>query len=322
MGRKKMKPFLLLLLILQPFGPASEGILEQAIQLFGEGEYREANELLLSGDGTSKVSAQTRFWLGKTWLRLHEWDKAVKEMEKAVKMEPSNAMYHLWLGRAYGDRAQNRIFGYNDARRVIREFRKAGELEPESIDIRFDLLEYYAQAPGIVGGDKKKAWAEAEAISKLSPVRGYTARATIYEHEKEWDMAETEYTRATIEFPSDVAARNDLAEFYFGRKDFKRALASARKALELDVLSKPSRYILAVSLIQLEQDLDKAGDILVDLTSEPLGDGSPSFEDAYYWLGICYYRRGEKDKSKNAFESALGYNPDYGKAKDYLSKMK
>lgn len=317
-----MKPYLLLLLMLQPFGPASEGILEQASELFGEGEYREANELLLSEADTSEASAETRFWLGKTWLRLHEWDKAVKEMEKAVKLEPSNAMYHLWLGRAYGDRAQNRIFGFNDARRVIREFRKAGELEPESIDIRFDLLEYYAQAPGIVGGDKKKALAEAEAISKLSPVRGYTARATIYEHEKKWDMAEAEYTRATIEFPSDADTHKDLAQYYLGRKDFKRALASARKALELDSLSKQSRFILAVSLIQLEQDLDKAVDILVDLTSEPLGDGNPSYEDAYYWLGVCYYHRGEKEKSEDAFKSALGYNPDYGKAKDYLSKMK
>ena len=307
-----------LFLVMLPAGSQQEGILDRAIELFGKGEYRKANELLSAVDD----STEANFWLGKTCLKIRKWDQAVKEMEQAVELEPTNAMYHLWLGRAYGARAENRIFGFNDARRVLKEFRKAGELDPANITVRFDLLEFYAQAPGIVGGSKDKAWVEAEAISKLNPVRGFTARATIYEHEKKWDMAEKEYVQATVKYPSDADAHKDLAQFLLGRKNFKGALANAGKALELDSLSNQSRFIQAVSSIQLGQDLEKAREILLVLSEKSLGDGSPSFEDVYYWLGVYYFNEGEKEKSKDAFNSVLVYNPDYKKAEDYLSKLK
>lgn len=317
-----MNSLVLLFLMLFPVGSEPAGILDRAIVLYEKGEYREANDLLSSANDSPDVSAETRFWQGKTALKIRKWDKAVKEMEKAVKMEPSNAIYHLWLGRAYGARAENRIFGFNDARRVLREFREAGRLDPESITIRFDLLEFYAQAPGIVGGSKDKAWAEAEAISKLNPVTGYTARATIYEHEKKWDMAEKEFVQATVDHPSDADAHKDLAQFFLDRRDLKRALASARKALELDNHSNQSRFILAVSRIQLGQNAEKARETLLELAEESLGDESPTFEDVHYWLGVYYFNKGEYKNSEDAFESVLIYNPDNKKAKDYLSKIK
>ncbi|MBN2318648.1 MAG: tetratricopeptide repeat protein [Acidobacteria bacterium] len=317
-----MNSLVLLLLMVLPFGSQPEGILDRAIELFGNGEYGKANDLLSTTGDSANDSAEIKFWLGKSFLKLRKWDKAVSEFEKAVKIEPSNARYRLWLGRAYGSRAENSFIGFTDARRVIREFKKAGELDPENISIRFDLLEFYAQAPGIVGGGKDKAWAEAELISKLKPVRGYTARATIYEREERWELAEKEYTQATVDYPSDTDAHKDLAQFFFDRKNYKRALASARKALELNSTSNQSRYILAVSLIKLGQDPDKAREILLDLTGEPLGDASPSFEDVYYWLGVCYFVNGEREKSQDAFESALVYNPDYKKAKNYLKIVK
>ncbi len=317
-----MKSLVLLFLLLLPFGSKPEGTLDRAIDLFGKGEYRKAGDLLSTADDSPIASAEIKFWLGRSFLKLREWDEAVQQFEKAVQMEPSRAEYHLWLGRAYGARAENSFIGFTDARRVIREFKKASELDPESISIRFDLLEFYAQAPGIVGGGKDKAWAEAEAISKLNPVRGYTARATIYEREKKWDLAEKELMQATVDYPSDADAHKDLAQFFLDRKNYERASECARKALELDPLSNQSRFILAVSHIQLGRDLDRARETLLDLTAKPLGDASPSFEDVYYWLGICYFVNGEKEKSKDAFESALAYNPDYKKAKNYLKILK
>ena len=317
-----MKSLVLLFLMALPFGSQPEGTLNRATELFGNGAYRKANDLLSTADDSPDASAEINFWLGRSFLKLREWDKAVQEFENAVQTEPSNARYRLWLGRAYGARAENSFIGFTDARRVIREFRKASELDPDNITIRFDLLEFYAQAPGIVGGGKDKAWAEAELISKLNTVRGYTARATIYEREEKWDLAEKELTQATVDFPADADAHKDLAEFLLGRKDYERASASARKALELDPLSNQSRFILAVSRIQLAQDRDKARETLLDLTGKSLGDASPSFEDVYYWLGICYFVNGEKEKSKAAFESALAYNPDYKKAKNYLKILK
>jgi Tfp pilus assembly protein PilF len=314
-------PVIVFFLVLPIVSPP-DGILNQAIALYEKGDYREAVSLLSSGGNSSNNSAELKFWLGKSCLKARKWDDAVKEMEKAVKMEPSNAMYHLWLGRAYGARAEHRIVGYNDARRLLKEFKKAAELAPDNITIRFDLLEYYAQAPGIVGGSKDKARREAEEISKLKSVRGYTARATIYEREKKWDLAKKEYMQATLDFPNDADTHKDMAQFLFDREDYENALSNVRKALELHDSSKQSRLLAAASQVRLGRSLEEAGNTLLGLAAGPLQDEDPAFENVYYWLGVYYFKKGEKEKSKKAFESALDFNPDHRKAKKYLEEFK
>ena len=105
------------------------------------------------------------------------------------------------------------------ARRVVREFETARKLEPNNIDVRFDLLEYYLNAPGIVGGGKEKAEAEAQAISKLKPNKGFVARATIHINNKKWDLARKELLQAVTENPQSVSANKDLADFLLGFSD-------------------------------------------------------------------------------------------------------
>ena len=131
-----MKSLVLLFLMVLPFGSQPEGTLDRAIDLFGKGEYRKAGDLLSTASDSPNDSAEIKFWLGKSFLKLREWDKAVQELENAVQKEPSKAQYRLWLGRAYGARAENSFIGFTDARRVIREFKKASELDPDSITIR------------------------------------------------------------------------------------------------------------------------------------------------------------------------------------------
>jgi tetratricopeptide (TPR) repeat protein len=298
----------------------AEGILDQAVGFYERGEYRNTVDLLAPLVGKPDAPAEMAFWLGKSYIKIRKWDKAVDELERSVKLAPSNALYHLWLGRAYGARAENRIFKYNDARRLLKEFKKASELAPDNIDIRFDLLEFYAQAPGIVGGGEDKAWAEAQTIAKLNPVVGYTARATIYERKEKWDPAAKEYEQAVREYPVNANAYKDLAQFLFNREDYEGALSNVIKALELDGKSKQSAFLAAACRIQLGVDLDKAGNSLQALAERPLGDEDPAREDIYYWQGVLYHREGEEAKSKDALEKALEINPKHRMAEEYLKK--
>ena len=317
-------PFLLFLLAL-PLTSTPDQTLDQAIKHYEKGEYKEASELLSTIGDSSDVAAEAKFWLGKSYLKMRKWGNAVKAMKKAVDIEPSNALYRLWLGRAYGENADHRKnpFGaYGDARQCIKQFEKAAELDPENINIRFDLVEFYAQAPGIVGGGKDKARQEAEVISKLEPKLGYAARAAILKQEKKWDLAEKEFLQATLDFPNDADTHKDLAQFLFDREDYDGALAGAQKALKLNSLSKRSRVIMAASQVQLGITLDEAEKNLTDLVSSPWRDGDPSFEELYYWLGVCYFKNGEKEKAKDAFQSALAHNPENKKVKQYLDKLK
>lgn len=316
-----MNTILWLFIMVLPLGSEPAKVLDTAIEHYRNGEYRAAVNLLSPAGRKPDASPEIKYWLGKTYLKIHEWDKAVKEMENAVRMKPADAEYHLWLGRAYGARAENRFFGFNDARRLLKEFKKAKDLAPENIDIRFDLLEFYIQAPGIVGGSSNKAWAEAETIAELNPRAGYTARATIYERKEKWDLALKEYTQATLEYPDNADVYKDLAQYLYDRKDYAGALESALKTTGLNNDSVRGRFLAAASRIHLGTDLEKAKSDMLALASSRLGEEDPALEEIYYLLGVLYHKNGERKKSEESLHKALEIHPNYRKAEEYLKKI-
>ena len=204
---------------------------------------------------------------------------------------------------------------------MVKEFETARQLDPEDLGIRFDLMEFYLNAPGMIGGGKDKAEAEALAISKLEPARGYTARAIILQKEKNWELAEKELTEAAIQYPNDADAWKDLAEFLLERKEFKEALVQVKKSLALESKSKKARLIEAAAQTRLKQNLDEAVRILEELAAGPLGDDDPAFEEVYYWLGECFRAKGDNVKARKAFLTALSFNPEYDRAKESISKL-
>ncbi|MBN1566959.1 MAG: tetratricopeptide repeat protein [Acidobacteria bacterium] len=319
-----MKTFTLMILLV--FFPAlqPEAGLHEGKELYAKGKYSHAADAFQKLADASPSNTEVRIWLGRSYLKMRQWDRAVREMEKAVQIQPDNAYYHLWLGRACGDRASNSSFitapGW--ARRVLKEFETARKLAPENLDVRFDLLEYYLEAPGIMGGGKGKAEAEAQAIAGLNSEKGYIARATIHIKNKKWDMARKELEKAVLEYPQSVSAFNDLAGFLLDRNDYEEALHYANKALLLESNSKRARLIAAAAKIRLKTDLDETAKTFQDFVAGSLRDGDPSFEEVYYWLGECFLAKGDKAKAKESFKSALIYNPEYGRAKESLSKLK
>ena len=131
-----------------------DGNLNEAIRIYEKGEFQKAAVLLDELSRTSADDPKIRLWLGKTYIKTRQWDKAVREIEEASRIEPTNALYRLWLGRAYGYLADHTFkpFALGKAQRVIKEFEEASRLAPSDLEIRFDMLEYYLEAPGMVGG--------------------------------------------------------------------------------------------------------------------------------------------------------------------------
>ena len=99
-------------------------------------------------------------------------------------------------------------------------------------DVRFDLIDFYLNAPGFIGGGKDKAEKEAKIISDLNAKLGYAARASILMKDKKWDQAKKNCT-GNYRVPQDPDPYNDLAGFLLDREDFSGAMDSAAKALAL-----------------------------------------------------------------------------------------
>src|SRR5262245_38429141 len=171
--------------------PTVEQVLDTAVSYFEAGKYDEAVQALNAELPLTKSDPRFHYWLTRSYLELDNHDQAVTHAEQAVKLAPQNSEYNRWLGRAYGAKAE-RSRSFFLARKVKAAFEAAVRMDPSNILGRRDLMQYYAEAPWIVGGDKEKARQQIEAISALDPLQGQLARAAYYTADKQWKQAEAE----------------------------------------------------------------------------------------------------------------------------------
>jgi len=176
-----------------------------------------------------------------------KWDAAVAAGENAVKALPGSSEAHLWLGRAYGQKAiRASIFSrLGFAKKCLVEFEKAVALDPNSTDARYDLLSFHVNAPGFAGGDMAKAREQAAEIARLDPARGHVAEGAIFTSQKMWPEAEAEYRKALDLRPESAHVHWRYGRFLVkvGRKD--EARAELHRALALDPANEGARNDLA-----------------------------------------------------------------------------
>ncbi|HET7873605.1 MAG TPA: tetratricopeptide repeat protein, partial [Terriglobales bacterium] len=179
------------------------------------GRADEARRLLDSDLQRNPNNAQAYHFLCRLYYQLEQWDNALKMAEKAVALEPQNSVYHQWLGRAAGRKAENSnpFTAFGLARRVRAEFEKAVGLDGANISARADLAEYYWEAPSFLGGDKTKARQQAEAIAPRDPALAAYVRAHL-EEKQGGNRAEQEYKRAISESGNQARYWTELAYYY------------------------------------------------------------------------------------------------------------
>lgn len=305
-------------------GPVMASGLDQAISYYRKGSYRQAADLLAAAAAKTPNDAAVRLWLGKAHLRARNWDEAVKALEAAVGIDPDSSEIHHWLGRAYGEKASRASFfrapGW--AGKLRSEFETAVRISPDNLDARFDLLDYYLQAPGFLGGGKEKAEGQAREIAARSPRLGHTARSIVHRNRKDWDLARQALEQSVREFPDEADAHTDLADYLLDRGDFSGAEASARKAMAIRSNLPRARMVLAAALVQLRKSLGEAVTMLKELTEGPLGDDDPGFADVHYHLGQAYLAQGRPPEARAALQTALQFDPEHKQAKTALSQIR
>ena len=98
-----------------------------------------------------------------------DYDSALDLIKKAVAIAPEESRYHHLLGKCYGKIAEQAIWfkAASLARKTLKSFKKSVELDRQNIDALRDLKVFYEQAPGIVGGSKKKALKISQILAEL-----------------------------------------------------------------------------------------------------------------------------------------------------------
>lgn len=158
--------------------------------------------------------------MGVIYMNENKAGDAQSWFEKAVKANDKVSSHHLWLGNAIGDQAEHASKFKQPlmARQVKNEFDKAVQLDPASVDARHGLIEFYSNAPGVMGGSMDKAKDQAREIEKLDAWRGHREMGQLLEQDKDAAGAEKEYQAAVAAAPDSTAPYNVLAAFYRRQK--------------------------------------------------------------------------------------------------------
>lgn len=154
---------------------ASEDI-TTGVTLFECGQFVAAQQFFEAFVSQRPTDPAGAYYLGRLAFENKQYDQAATWFEQAVQLDSGNADYHRWLGCTYGQQAQYAEGeAFFLARKVKTHLEKAVELNPGNIETRFDLLEYYLQAPPFLGGGSAKAKEQAEEIAKRNAVEGRKA---------------------------------------------------------------------------------------------------------------------------------------------------
>ncbi len=265
--------------------------------------------------------AQATLWLTRAYLDLGDYDQAVEFGERAVNLSPDCAESHYWLARSYALKA-DRDRSFLLARKAKLEYQAAVNLDPDNLAARRDLMEFYLQAPWILGGSKDKAWAQVEAIAARNTTEGDLARAIYWRDLNKPALAAPEYWKVLEAKPRGAEAYFQAADFYEADGN-PRAVEIAVREASLIVPNDPRLdYYSAVAGIMMRRDLPKAEQKLKDyLAKTPSRDDFPAHAKAHDWLGRIYEILGRKQQAIDQYRVALRLSPDNRPAQDALKRL-
>ena len=261
--------------------------------------------------------------LCRAHLELGAWDAGIPSCEKAVALEPGNGVYHLWLGRIYGGKAERAgmFSAAGLAKKVHNEFERAVELAPDNWEARTDLAEFYLEAPGLVGGGKDKARAQAEQIAPLNPAMAHWVKGRIAEKSKDLDAAEQEYRAAVEASQGGARAWLNLAGFY-RHTNRTGAMENALHKMESSPLDHPGALVDGASIL-IRTDRDSAMAIRLlrrYIDSSVTVEEAPVFK-AHSMLGGLLEKQGDRAAAAEQYRAALAMAHSYRPAQEGLKRV-
>ena len=250
-----------------------------AQKLYQKTDYRGAIQTL---QPVSAKDGPAYLLLGQSHYMVGDYKKSSEALEKAVAAEPRNSLYHLWLGRAFGRRAETSspFTAPMYASKTRQAFEKSVELDGANKEALNDLFEYYLEAPGFLGGGFDKARDLSARIAKLDPVEGHYAQFRLAEKRKDFAGAEQQLRRAAELAPRQVGRLVDLAKFLARQGRIQESEQTFEQARKVAPGAPRLLYDQADAYVQAGRNLEKARALLEQYLSTQLTPEDPPREEA------------------------------------------
>lgn len=333
---------------------------ESPATLITHGHFKQARAIVQQQLRENPRNVTALILMARIHLAYDNYEEAGKLLKEAVAIDSGSSDAHVYLAEAYGQKIQKSgVFDKIGMAKTIRkESERAVAADPKNIDALESLMEFHAEAPGIVGGNKDKARDLAEEIAQINPVRGDFARATIAGHDKEFSDQKKFQLHAVEVDPQSYDALVGAARLYLSDRwlNYDTAADFAARAIAVDPTRVRGYSVLAQSyaaqgkLVPLQQLLGRAeahvpddlspyfyaGQTLVSsgknwpiaekylrkyLSQEAEGE-SPSLGEAHWRLGQALERQGRKDDAIQEMETAVQLKPELKQAQKDLKRLK
>ncbi len=293
--------------------------LEAGVKLFEAKKYVEAKTFF---SPYAEKNPEAAYYMGRI-AGAQNQDNAIGWFEKAMKMNPNSSVYVDWYGRGLADQA-SRASKFRLpflAPKIKGAFEKAVALDPNNLDAREDLMQYYIQAPGVLGGSKLKARAIAIDVKNRNAYRGGFDVAAVCVGDKDFACAERELKALKVAYPDSANVYSQLAGFYANQKQFDNSFAVIDDRLKTNPGDMSALFSLGRTAALSGQSLDRGERALKGyLTSPPAANPIPP-ASVHFRLGMVYEKQGKKDLARAEYNTALQLNPKMQDAKKALEEM-
>jgi Flp pilus assembly protein TadD len=229
---------------------ASTDIVTRASTLYQHTDYENSLRILAQD---AAPDSPNYLLTGKNYFMLGDYKKAIDCFEKALEKSPRSSETELWLGRAWGRRAEGSgasPMAMIYASRTRQSFEKAIALDPNNRDAKNDLFDFYLNAPAFLGGGVDKAEVAARSIASERPPEYELEEAQIAGKKNDFAAAEVHLRRAMELAPGDAGRAVDLARF----------LAKRGRLPESDQLFEQARKLApgkpGIALAQARTDIE------------------------------------------------------------------
>ncbi len=291
---------------------------DKGVEAFKARKFPEARSLLQPLSSRDAVAA---YYMGRMAANDDDLDRAVDHFEKAVELDGRNAEYYDWLGRAYGSKAQkaSKLKQPFLARKTKNAWDKGLSIDPNNLDIMEDLVQYYLQAPGVLGGSKDKAREVINEVKKRNAYRGAVLSASICNSRKDNACVEREIRAIIAAYPDSSGSYSSLAAFYANAKQYERAFEVIDGRLKQKPGDMMIQYSLGRTAALSGQQLDRGEQALRNYIARPPENGVVA--GAHVRLGMILAKKGNREGARREFLTALQINPTNQDAKTELAAL-
>jgi tetratricopeptide (TPR) repeat protein len=297
--------------------------LEGGRQAYEASDYSKAAQLLQAAASKNSGNAEIYLLLAKTYNEMQQHDAAIASAEKAVELDPQNSVYHEWLGRAYGGKAEHAgmFSGLSLAKKTRKEFETAVRLDEKNFSAGQALVEYDCSAPGIAGGGEDKARPEIARLAALDAAEGHYAAGNCRRQKKDFAAADAEFTKALENHPKSADLIYDIGDYAMKHAQPERLAVVANEGERIAVADPRGKFYRAVAAVLKKDSSGDAEALLREyLKVAPVRSGYPRPWDAHEWLGRFYEAQGKTQAAIDEYETALKLGPKSKSAAEALKK--